>query len=482
MARHIIIGGVDRFSDYLGGTLEIKGALSYLLDTAAFQVRGDEPAWGSVVFIEDDEQGRLFGGIIQRVAQLPVDPIITTRVWQVECDDFTTLLNRMTVTERYEGVTATEVFLDLVARFTDGFTVASVKNCADVIEYLDLVDVPIGQAFTMVCEYVGWHWFPDAFKDLHFFSAADAEPAPLVLIPGGNFTGFSRTVDGQGVRNRILVRGGMGQSDSTVTRTWAVSPTATEYVTDLTPRKLSSVALTGTQAPGGGPTWPLVIGWDGLDDEAMFDFMANPSSKALKPTDRIKPFLVAGGVLTFIYWPEIPIILTVDDLESQAAMAYIFGGNGIIEATLVDTSLTNLAQAEAAGLAELRAWANPKVNIQFNSHATGWHAGQVVQANLPDRGVDGSFIIQEAEIRTFTADDWQTTVRAGSTLFGLADFIGLMAKKQKAERPTEIIVLNKVVPLTDAMTLEDSVETATTAQGTSTPEVGYGEVGVSSVA
>jgi hypothetical protein len=360
MARHILIDGVDRWADYVGDDLKIQGALTYIIDTASFKIRGAEPAWGSEVFIEDDEHGRLFGGVIVSVVQDPWDPVMGINVWSVDCDDFTALLNQKTVTEHYQDVNATEVFNDLAARYAPGFDTMLVVNtgrsvsvtpyvlqCPDNIEYLDLVDVPLGEAFTAVCDQVGWHWFPDYAKGLHFFGISDAEPAPFVLEPGGNFKNFHRDTDGQGVKNRILVRGGMGASDQARTAQWIAKTGETSWTMAWTPKTLGHVTVDGVEK---------VVGWDGIDglegDTTVYHFMVNPSSRTIQATSSISIF--TNDDIRYTANPEIPIIATVDDTDSQEAMAAIFGGDGIIEDVLVDDTIVTLEQALLAGQVELR--------------------------------------------------------------------------------------------------------------------------------
>jgi hypothetical protein len=111
----------------------------------------------------------------------------------------------------------------------------------------------------------------------------------------------------------------------------------------------------------------------------------------------------------------------------------------------------------------------------------GWRAGQIVDVGLADRNCTGQYIVQEVQIEPYTSDHWMVTVTAGGALLGLADFIAGLSKKQKTQRPTEEVVLNKTVPTSDSLVLTDSVITSSSAPGVGTPEVGHGEVGSSYV-
>ena len=60
--RSLKIADVERYSDLEKNTLEIEYGLTYEVDTCSFAVKGDMPAEGEEVIIEDGS--RLFAGII----------------------------------------------------------------------------------------------------------------------------------------------------------------------------------------------------------------------------------------------------------------------------------------------------------------------------------------------------------------------------------------------------------------------------------
>jgi len=468
VSRHIFIDGVDRIGDYIGGSLDIQAALSYAIDTCGFTVRGSEPTWGQEVTVEDDSLGRLFAGIVVKPT-MKWDSTHGNATWEVDCDDFTTLLNSRIVTERYQNVTATEAFLDLVGRYAPaGFTVAGVGVCETVIEFLDLIDIPLAEALTAVCEYTGWQWFPDYFKDIHFFDLASGPPAPMILKPGGDFKDFSRTIDSQVIKNRILVRGGKGKSQAPIIVTLYGDGSRREWPLPAIPRELASMTVGGVVK---------AVGWDGIDAQAGYLYVVNANNLVLACTES-EPTPADGVVIVISYYPEVPIVARVDDLESQALMAQVLGGDGVWEAVLVDPSITDLSQALAAGRAELRLWANPKVSIDFQTHSTGWIPGQTVTAELEDRGVEGAFVVQEVKVATFTADHWITKVKAGSTLYGLADFIKSLSMRSTQRSQGEAKGnVDKQMAVADVLTVADLV--TVDASSVIVDEVGTGAVGIS---
>jgi hypothetical protein len=138
MARHLYIAGVDRWPDLERNTLQIDQALTYQIDTCSFRVFNEQPSEGDEVIIEDDALGRLFAGIVTKVdlAETYPDKPERFNVWKVDCDDYTALLDRRLVVESYENMSASDIFLDIVAKYCPGFTVAGVQAGAPAVEYI----------------------------------------------------------------------------------------------------------------------------------------------------------------------------------------------------------------------------------------------------------------------------------------------------------------------------------------------------------
>jgi hypothetical protein len=134
VSRHLYIAGIDRITDLERGSLRIEQALTYQIDTCSFSVKGEQPAEGEEVIVEDDELGRLFAGIVVKVELARTFPDKSIKVWNVDCDDYTALLDRRLVVESYENMSASDIFLDIVAKYCPGFTTTGVRTGAPVIE------------------------------------------------------------------------------------------------------------------------------------------------------------------------------------------------------------------------------------------------------------------------------------------------------------------------------------------------------------
>lgn len=447
MARHLYIGGIDRWRDYERGTLQIEGALTYQIDTCSFQVRNSRPTEGEEVIIEDDLVGRMFGGIITQVTLAKTLPDKSASLWQVECDDYTNQVDQRLVIETYEDMEADAIFRDIVMKYCPDFTVKGVRTGAPKVEKVVFDYKYPSECFKELCEYVGWHWQPDYYKDLSFFSAEDlAQPAPMKLIPGGKFRNVKHSVDTQGLRNRVFVRGGTMLSDF-FTYEVKADGAARTWVLPHKPHEISMRV---------GST-PVRVGIENIHDEADYDYLMNYQEKYVRSSGQTAT-ISAGTTISWTYKFDIDVITMVEDLESQEALAAVQGGDGVYEYVITDDSLTTIEAAEAAGNADLREHANPRVKGNFETEVNGWVPGQLVEIDLPDRGVQGTFLIQKVTATPILPDKWTYRIEYGGRLLGIADFLKALVSSQQKKKVGETELLHKFSYGQDTVDIKDEIE------------------------
>lgn len=450
MTRHLYIAGVDRWPDLERNTLQIDQALTYQIDTCSFRVFCEQPAEGDEVIIEDDALGRLFAGIIAKVdlAEIYPDKPERFNVWQVDCDDYTTLLDRRLVVETYENKPADWIFQDITAKYCPGFTVAGVQAGAPAVEYIVFEYVRPSECFKQLCDYVGWQWQPDYYKDLQFFSAeALASPAPLTLVPGGQFRFGKHSIDTQGLRNRVYVRGGTMLSDPQVAE-WKADGVARIWTLPWKPHE-TSFQVGEVQK---------TVGIENLHEEANFDYMMSFSEKYIRCSAQTAT-PVEGITISLTARQDIDVITMVEDYPSQQAIAAVQGGDGVYEHVINDDSLTSITAAEAAGMADLREHANPKVKGSFETEVNSWQPGQIVNINLPDRGVVGEYLVQRVSISPTWANPsiWTYRIEYGGRLLGIADFLKALVSAQQKKQMAETAILSKFLRETETVGVTDTV-------------------------
>ena len=432
LPRRIVVAGANRWCDLERGSLQIEAALTFQVDTAQFKVRGVKPAEGEEVVIEDDAIGRLFAGVITKVTLARTTPDKRISVWQVDCDDYTNLIDRRLVVESYEFQSADVIFLDIAAKYCSGFTTNGVRPGAPLVEYIFFDYVSPSECFKQLCDYVGWHWQPDYYKDLQFFNAEElATPAPMALQPGGQFRFGKHTIDQQGLRNRVYIRGGTMLSDPWVYEVKADGSTRAWVL----PHKPHELSFTVGEVP-------KTVGIENVDEEATKEFLMNFQEKYVRCSAQT-PTPPAGTTLSFTYRYDIDVISVAEDIASQQTISAIQGGDGVYEHVIVDDSLATLDAAEAAGNADIREHANPRVKGGFETETNGWVPGQLVTINLSDRGIEGVYMVQKVTITPATPTLWTYRVEYGGRLLGIADWLQALWKAQQKKQLNETALLHK---------------------------------------
>lgn len=455
MSRSIIIGGVERWPDLEWGTLKINRVLTHQVDSCTFSIKGSQPAEGEEVIVEQDGT-RLFAGIIIKVELSRKFPDQSVIVWDIECDDYTSLLDRRLVAETYENTTADWIFKDIVTKYCSGFTVAGVKSDAPTVEYIAFDYVKPSECFKQLCDYIGWHWQPDCYRDLQFFSAESlSTPAPIEITEAtsGWYSFGKHSVNTQGLRNRVYVRGGTMLGDPQAVQ-WKADGVARIWVLPWGPHDITYGGVNGKIGVG---EVAKSIGIENVDDETAKDYLLNYQEKYIRcSTQTSTP--AAGTTISYMARQDIDVITMVEDLASQEAMKKVsFLNDGVWESTIVDDSLVTIEAAEAAGNADLRDHANPTVKGSFNTQVPGWQPGQLVQISLPDRGINATYLLQKVTLSTGNQELWTYTVEYGGRLLGIADFLKALVSAQQRKKLNETAILHKYIYGTDTAGVKDEL-------------------------
>lgn len=99
--------------------------------------------------------------------------------------------------------------------------------------------------------------------------------------------------------------------------------------------------------------------------------------------------------------------------------------------------------------------------IMTADKALTWQPGQLVDINLPDRGIQGTFLVQRVTI-TPIANLWQYRIDYGGRLLGIADFLkALVSAQQKKRNISPAQNVQKYVGSDEGLGLTDELFTTT---------------------
>ena len=330
-------------------------------------------------------------------------------------------------------MSADAIFRDIAAKYCPGFTtLGGVRSGAPTVEYISFDYQRPSECFKELCDYVGWQWQPDYYKDLQFFNVGElTSPAPMSLTTGGKFDGFKFSINTSNLRNRVYVVGGTMLSDFQNIQ-WKADGVARIWVLPWEPHEVS------LQVGGVLKT----VGVVNLHDEVDYDYMMCYQEKYIKCSEQTDT-PATGTTISLTAKQDIDVITTVEDIASQQAVAAVQGGDGVYEHVLSDDSLVTIEAAETAGNADLREHANPVVKGNFSTQVPGWVPGQLVTINLPDRGVTGTFLVQKVTLNRVMTETWTSTIQYGGRLLGIADFLKALVSAQQKKKLNEMAILHK---------------------------------------
>lgn len=443
MSITFTIAGSDRTYDVLIDW-SIEQVLTSQEDSCSFVIKAGEPPVSGDELIVRDGQTKIFAGIIDEIKA----DFKTSQVTFYECTarDYSYVIDRRLVVENYKNQSADAILRDIVNKYVPGFTVSNVSQEAPVIEVMPFYYKRPSDCFKDLCKYVGWEWYVDYEKDLHFFNPMElGQQAPIVINNDSNIRKLKHEIDTSTLRNRVYVNGGTMLSDPQVIQ-WKADGVGRTWVLPWEPYDFS------LQIGGIAKT----VGIESVDEETDCDYLLKQKDKYLRASAQTQT--PADGITIQLTAKQaIDVITVVEDLASQQAIAAMQGGDGVYEHYVSDDALVTVEAGEAAGTADLLQHANPKVKGSFDTEIPGWEPGQLVYIDLPARGISGTFLIQKVTIKPASATLLTFKISYGGRLLGIADFLKALVSSQKSKKSNDTNVIHKYVYGGEAAKVQDEL-------------------------
>jgi hypothetical protein len=176
---------------------------------------------------------------------------------------------------------------------------------------------------------------------------------------------------------------------------------------------VSSTALTGVPATGAG---------------AIAASVGYNTTVTAAPQLTGIPASGAGSIrFPILKGDPVNVLVTVNDVPAQTALATLIGGDGIIEDFIQDRRLS-VTEARARGEAMLDLRSTAEISLRYRARDTNSTAGRTITLNVA--GLAGAFKIQQvniSEVGTTTA--WPAyDVTASTTAFSFEDLLRLVRK------------------------------------------------------
>lgn len=413
MSIVVTIAGVDRTKSIQLDSLKIKNILTRKRDTCEFKFvpsAGLTPTLGQEIVVTLDGS-KVFGGVITAAEQ--VADAFSVLIWRVEGQDYSRLLDRRLVAESYQNMTVNDIIADLATTyFPTGFTTTNV-DCSIVISSVKFNYLTLSKVLEELADTVGYDWYVDYDKDVHFFSKL-ANSAPVDIEDDNGTVIYDSLIirrDNSQVRNSIIVRGGEYLGDS-FTGEWEGN--GVDYVVPL-PYRFTDfrASLTGGD---------LSIGVDYINDENDYHALYNFQEKVLKfPVSKIPSI---GAVLRYSGRPHLPVIVKLKSTPDIGTMSAAEGGDGVYEYLIVDKTIVTKEAARTRARAEISAYATTLSEGEFVTLTAGIRSGQRIKIYSVSRGIDEYFIVNQVTLVQFDTGSFAYSVSLVTTKsFDLIDLL-----------------------------------------------------------
>lgn len=451
MALVLKIAGTDRSASVNWRSLSKTEVLSKEVDQMQFVISKTSgtkyiPTAGQEVTLEEDAV-KIFGGVIVEIKEYVEGGILLG--YDIRCKDYSHYLDRKLARKSYENTEAGDIVADLITTYTSGFTTTNVPATSPIITTAKFNYEQITRAITKIADTIGWDWYVDYDKDIHFFNA-ETQTAPFD-ITDTNDKALWDTIDlNQSIlqlRNVVFVRGG-------------------EYKSTI----LEANAIDTYEAQTGQNTFPLAykyadiyvekngvvqtIGIDNIDNPASFNVLYNFQEKFITFTSALS----AGDDIVVYGEAYIPVIAQARDTVSIAAY-------GEYQTVIIDKNITSIEEALDRARAELLKYASSAYEMTFKTRATGLRVGQRINVTLStNRSITKTLKINRITGKAISGSAMEYTVAlVSSGQITFQDILVELLERQKQQveiNPNEVI--QSLELLLDSLAVTDSAPVVTT--------------------
>jgi len=344
-----------------------------------------EPSLGEEIEIFDGAT-KIFAGTIEKIVRKTEG----TKIALFECHlkDYTHSLDRKLVKMDYTDKSPEYIINSILTNYTDGsFTQNNVATTGITVEYIKFDYKEPSKCFQELAELIGYDWYVDYDKDIHFFDKGTGETAAFnVTDTNGNCIDGSLQIseDNRQIRNVIYVRGGEYVADS---RTDKVGEgDGTTKIFKLPYRYDSEPTIT---VGGSSQT----VGIDFIDSEDDYDCLWNYQEKVIK--FKTAP---ASGDVVVTGSPRVAVLIKAQDNASVSA-------NGIYEYRIVDKKIKTKEAARRRAQAEMVDYAEAPEEAKFRSYTSGMRSGMMVNISSDILNKNENFIVTKAVTTMLTNKD-----------------------------------------------------------------------------
>lgn len=404
----IKINNINRNDDIDRDSVSYSETLTKEVDTLSFSIKQSGlksiPVLGDIVEFWKDTT-KIFGGVIIEKSEAMLGGRVIG--YDIGCKDNSYYLDGKLVVKNYNNLPAHEIFINIINTYSTGFSTNAVKTSSPIVPSISFNYEQVTAALTKLSEQIGWDWYVDADKNLHFFDK-ETYTAPFVIDDvSGNLDWQSLEINHSMVdlRNSVFVRG--GNYKKAISSAGAIDV----YKGDGTQGAFTLVyQYDNIVVEKNGVV--QTVGINNIGDPSATQVLYDFSQRFIK----FSSIPAIGDTIRVYGEAYIPIIAHVRDQASIKAY-------GEFQEVIIDKSITSVGEAQKRAKQELLLYAQNSYEAKFKTKKDGLRTGQVVTINSPVRGINKAFKINRISAKT-VGDELEYTVSLISS--GEITFIDIM--------------------------------------------------------
>jgi len=421
----IRLGSTNITDKIIPSSFSLENILTRQPDICRFTVRNLEgsittkPESGDEITMYYNGE-KIFGGIAVRVTQKAEDYKVI--LFDVECEDYTRLMQKKLVYQIFEQNTIEEIVATFIENsLPEGFYISEMTGGDTVINYIAFDYETVSDCMTQLADMINHDWYVDPEKGIHFISKTDKSAPFNIADEDGSYDFSSLRIrsDITQMRNRIFIRGGEYLAD-TLTTEFESDGVQNVYIL---PYKYEDIYVSVTG-----------ILWDGgIDGESaitQYDYLWNKSEKFIRfRGDRIPN---TGSGFNIVGRPYLPVRLVRQDADSIAHFATAEGGDGISDFLIVDSNINTIEAARERANAELDAYKDSISEGEFITFTSGLKAGQRIRINSTAHSIDSYYVINKVSWSMKNNRELRFIVSLITTrTFGIIELLQSLVKQNK---------------------------------------------------
>jgi hypothetical protein len=441
-----------------------------------------------------DASGIIFGGTVTET-----EPIISglMMTWQITATDWGYLLDGTLIKKNYTLMDPHDIAVDIINTFCagKGFTTNHVQTGNFLVPTIQFNYQQPSKALQSLAKLIGWDWFIDPNKDLHFFlgdvddgsgggAVGDGGVAPITVdATSGEIEWNSLDVDLQitNMQNSVYVIGGL------YIKTFTSNTTPDVFPTDGT-RQFFTCSYSYFNSTSSNPyEMPIQVTLDGVAQTVGTANTTDPSTVQVLYNDQQKWVQFTAGapasghIVKVFGGAKVPIVAHASDSESIASY-------GERQAVVSDSKIYSVPEAQARAQAQILQFGHPVYDVKLKTLIPGCAIGQLINFDLPAFGLTRPLIIKRVEATGYSPGDDDLSID-GKLEYQLecigsdnVTFVDLMTSILQAEASQTAVadstVNENLEVASESLTLAETV-TATAGTrpykyGPSSPQARYG--------